>query len=235
MIGQSKAKQSDVEQINLLLDKILSNGIELSEVEEETCLLAVLSQEDTASKKETKSGQLFRWAIFSLLGFGLVAIGATAFLGMSSTSCKNKIPEGRTYLGAIGTAQQTFWIENRAFGRSIPALAVGISEETESYKYDIQSFELVAYHYGVPKNDNLINFVGAVFVMPETDQTSQGLTQKANQTSSTKTSYKTSSKKELTTVTILCQSSKLGVKQKLANPFLKNGTPTCAEGTVAFN
>ena len=48
MIGQSKAKQSDVEQINLLLDKILSNAIELSEVDEETSLLADLSQEDTA-------------------------------------------------------------------------------------------------------------------------------------------------------------------------------------------
>ncbi|MFZ4728269.1 MAG: type IV pilin-like G/H family protein [Pseudanabaena sp.] len=234
MIGQSKAKQSDVEQINLLLDKILSNAIELSEVDEETSLLADLSQEDTAPQKEKKSGQLFRWAIFSLLGFGLVAIGATAFLGVSS-SCKNKSPEGRTYLGAIGKTQQAFWLENRAFGRSIPALAIGISEETESYKYDIQSFEHVAYHYGVPKNDNLVSYVGAVFVIPETDQTSQGLTQQTNQTSSTKTISKTISKKDLTTVTILCASSKIGVKQKLANPFLQNGTPTCAEGTVAFN
>jgi hypothetical protein len=126
MIGQSKAKQSDVEQINLLLDKILSNAIELSEVDEEISLLAHLPQEDTAPQKQKKSGQLFRWSIFSLLGFGLI---------------------------------------------------------------------------------------------------------QANQTSSSKTS----SKKELTTVTILCESPKTGVKQKLANPFLQNGTTTFAEGTVAPN
>jgi len=83
MIGQSKAKQSDVEQINLLLDKILSNAIELSEVDEETSLLADLFQEDTAPQKQKKSRQLFRWSIYGLLGFGLIAIGAIAFLGSS--------------------------------------------------------------------------------------------------------------------------------------------------------
>ncbi len=59
MIGQSKAKQSDVEQINLLLDKILSNAIELSEVDEETSLLADLSQEDTAPQKQKNLDSYF--------------------------------------------------------------------------------------------------------------------------------------------------------------------------------
>ena len=82
MIGQSKAKQSDVEQINLLLDKILSNAIELSEVYEETSLLADLSQEDTAPQKQKKSRQLFRWSIYGLLGFGLIAIGSYSISGI---------------------------------------------------------------------------------------------------------------------------------------------------------
>jgi hypothetical protein len=55
--------------------------------------------------------------------------------------------------------------------------------------------------------------------------------QKENLTSDTTLS----DKKELTTVTILCESPKTGVKMKLPNPFLQNGTPTCAEGTLSLN
>ena len=232
MIGQSKAKQSDVEQINLLLDKILSNAIELSEVDEETSLLADLSQEDTAPQKQKKPRQLFRWSIYGLLGIGLIAIGSIALLG-SSFSCgtKARSSEARTYVGSMGRAQQAFWLENGALGRSIPALEIGIKEETANYKYDLQSFELVAYHYGVPKNDDLKSFVSAVFVVPDRDKKLQGSNQQINPTSGSTPN----TKKELTTVTILCESSEIGVKQKLANPFLQNGTPTCAEGTVAFN
>jgi hypothetical protein len=128
----------------------------------------------------------------------------------------------------MGSAQQAFWLENGAFGRSLSALAIGIEEETDKYKYDLQSFGLVAYHYGVPKNDNLKNFVGAVFVVPEKAQTSQNV----NQQASPKSSTKPITKKELTTVTILCESPSLGVKTKLPKPSLENGIPKCAEGTV---
>jgi type IV pilus assembly protein PilA len=54
--------------------------------------------------------------------------------------------------------------------------------------------------------------------------------QKESPTSDTKPS----GKKELTTVAILCESPKTGVKQKLPDPFLQNDTPTCAEGTVSL-
>jgi hypothetical protein len=128
----------------------------------------------------------------------------------------------------MGSAQQAFWLENGAFGRSLSALEIGIEEETDNYKYDLQSFGLVAYHYGVPKNDNLKNFVGAVFVVPEKAQTSQNV----NQQASPKSSTKPITKKELTTVTILCESPSLGVKTKLPKPSLENGIPKCAEGTV---
>ena len=84
---------------------------------------------------------------------------------------------------------------------------------------------------GVPKNDDLKSFVSAVFVVPDRDKKLQGSNQQINPTSGSTPN----TKKELTTVTILCESSEIGVKQKLANPFLQNGTPTCAEGTVAFN
>ena len=227
MIRKVETRRSETSQPNDLQMEILSVSENIGEMEAETNFLADLPEEEATPPKQEGNRRLLRWAIYSLLGFGLTAIAAPAFLGVSS-SCKNKSPEARTYVRAMGRAQQAFWLENGAFGRSLSALAIGIEEETDSYKYDLQSFGLVAYHYGVPKNDNLKNFVGAVFVVPEKAQTSQNV----NQQASPKSSTKPITKKELTTVTILCESPSLGVKTKLPKPSLENGIPKCAEGTV---
>ena len=228
MIGQAETKQSEVEQTDLLLDQVPSTPQKFGEVDDETSLLTDLPQEEAQPPKQKKSRRLLRWTIYSLLGFGLIAIVAPAFLGSFSCGTKARSSEARSYVGSMGRAQQALWLENGALGQSIPALAIGIKEETDNYKYDLQSFELVSYHYGVSKNDNLKSFVGAVFVVPEKAQTSQSV----NQQASPKSATKPSTEAELTTVTILCESPNLGVKTKLPKPFLENGIPKCAEGTV---
>jgi type IV pilus assembly protein PilA len=192
--------------------------------------LAVDLPQDTDAPPKPKKPR--RWGlrllIYGSLGFGLIALALPSFSG-----CANKVrsSEGRMYVGSMNRAQQALWSEKQTFGRSIAALELGIKEETDNFKFEVQSFELVTYQYGVPKNDEVKSFVGAVFVAPEKSQIYQGLNQKENSTSDTKPS----AKRELTTVAILCESPKTGVKMKLPNPFLQNGTPTCAEGTVAFN
>jgi type IV pilus assembly protein PilA len=231
MIGQAETKKPEVEQVDLVLDKMPSTPNSFGEMETETNLLADLPQEEALPSKQKKPRRLLRWSIYSLLGFGIIAIVAPAFLGSFGCGTKARSAEARSYVGSMGRAQQALWIENGALGRSIPALAIGIKEETDNYKYDLQGFELVAYHYGVPKNDNLKSFVGAVFVVPEKAQTSQGVNQQANPKSATKPS----TKKDLTTITILCESPNLGIKTKLPKPFLENGIPNCAEGTVLIN
>ncbi|WP_434684615.1 type IV pilin-like G/H family protein [Pseudanabaena minima] len=229
MIGQVATRQSETLQEPLqtgdLQEEVSSFLENISEIDTEANLLADLPQKEDISTKSKKYRRLLRWSIYGLLGFGIIAIVAPAFLGSFSCGTKARSAEARSYVGSMGKAQQAFWLENGALGRSIPALAIGIKEETDNYKYDLQSFELVAYHYGVPKNDNLKSFVGAVFVVPETNKTSQGLNHPTS-------SPKPSTKKELTTTTILCESPKLGVKTKLPKPFLENGIPKCAEGTV---
>ncbi|GBO52537.1 type IV pilin PilA [Pseudanabaena sp. lw0831] len=203
--------------------------VELNQPELDHDLVADLPQ-DTATPPKPKKARrwIMRLIIYGSLGFGLIALALPSFSGCGN---KARSSEGRTYVGSMNRAQQAFWSEKQTFGRSIPALELGIKEETDNFKFQVQSFDLVTYQYGVPKNDNVKSFVGAVFVVPEKSQTSQGSNQKVNQTSESQPS----AKKELTTVTILCESPKTGVKQKLPNPFLQNGTPTCAEGTVALN
>jgi type IV pilus assembly protein PilA len=228
MIGQVETRQSETLQTDALQEKISSFSENIGELDTENNLLADLPQEESKSPNQKKYRRLLRWSIYSLLGLGLIAIVAPAFLGSFSCGTKARSSEAKAYVGGMGKAQQAFWLENGVLGQSIPALAIGIKEETDNYKYDLQSFELVAYHYGVPKNDNLKSFVGAVFVVPEKAQTSQGV----NQQASPKSATKPSTEAELTTVTILCESPNLGVKTKLPKPFLENGIPKCAEGTV---
>ncbi|PZV14312.1 MAG: hypothetical protein DCF20_13005 [Pseudanabaena sp.] len=203
--------------------------VEPIQPELESDLAADLPQDTDALPKPKKARRWrLRLLIYGSLGFGLIALALPSFSGCGN---KARSSEGRTHVGSMNRGQQAFWDEKQAFGRSIPALELGIKEETDNFKFEMQSFDLVTYQYGVPKNDKVKSFVGAVFVVPEKSQTYQGSNQKANQTSESQPS----AKKELTTVTILCESPKTDVKQKLPNPFLQNGTPTCAEGTVALN
>lgn len=232
MIGQAEPKQSEAYQSEDFRGNVASAPENVNDLVAEPNLISDLSKEDTAQQKKKRHRQMLRWSIYSLLGFGVTALVAMMFTGTQYTcGTKARSSEARLYVGTIGRGQQAFWLENGAFGRSIPSLGLGISEETDNYKYGLQSFEFASYQYGVPKNDNVKSFVGAVFVVPEKSQTSQGSYLKANQMSESNPS----AKKELTTIAILCESPKTGVKQKLPNPFLQNGTPTCAEGTVAFN
>ncbi len=195
----------------------------------ESDLAADLPQDTDAPPKPKKARRWrLRLLIYGSLGFGLIALALPSFSGCGN---KAKSSEGRTYVGSMNRGQQAFWDEKQTFGRSIPVLELGIKEETVNFKFEVQSFELVTYQYGVPKNDNVKSFVGAVFVVPEKPQTYQGSNQKENPTSD----IKPSAKQELTTVAILCESPKTGVKMKLPNPSLQNGTPTCAEGTVSLN
>ena len=183
---------------------------------------------DTPPKPKKPIRWVLRLIIYGSLGFGLIALVLPSFMGCGN---KARSSEGRVYVGSMNRAQQAFWAEKQTFGRSITALDLEIKEETYNFKFEVQSSALATYQHGVPKNDAVKSFVGAVFVVPKKSQTYQGSNQKANPTSESKPS----AKKELTTVTILCESAKTGVRMKLPNPFLQDGTPTCAEGTVSLN
>ena len=203
--------------------------VELNQPEIDPDLVADLPQDAVTLPKPKKPTRwILRLIIYGSLGFGLIALVLPSFMGCGN---KAKSSEGKTYVGTMNRGQQAFWAEKQTFGRSIPVLDLGIKEETVNFKFEVQSFDLVSYQYGVPKTDEAKSFVGAVFVVPEKFQTYQGSNQKENPTSATTPS----TKQELTTVGILCESPKIGVTQKLPNPFLQNGIPTCAEGTVSLN
>jgi hypothetical protein len=230
MIRQSESKQAESLQLEDR-DTIQSPHVDFIEVDPEIMPSAELIQEDVAIQKRQKPKRsLLLWSIYSLLGFGLLAISAPIFLSQiyGCGVIKVRSFEGRTYVGNMNKIQQSLWLDNGAFGKSISDLSeIGIKEVTDSYKYEIQSFQLVSYQYAISQNDKAKSFVGAVFVLPENPQVFQGLNQ---QVEYPKDSTK-AVKKDLITFAILCESPE-GVKIKLSKPFLDNGKPTCPEGTI---
>ena len=181
-------------------------------------------------KPPKKKPSFWRSVLYASIAISSV-VGVTAlflpfFVGCGISPTRSRNTEAKVYVGTMNRSQQSIWVENQTFGKSISALNADIKEETINHKYELESSDLATYQYAVSKNDRAKSFVGAVFVMPENSQAFQGLDQqvKPPQVSNQ------AGKKELTTFAILCESPE-GIKTKLSKPFLNNGKPTCSEGT----
>lgn len=157
--------------------------------------------------------------------FVIVIIGilsAIAFPSFITSSCACKPgSEAKVYLGSINRAQQAYFLESGKFSPTINQLEIGIQEDTERYKYSTKITKNSAFNYGIAKlkyldknnffdEKPLYSFVAAVFIVQDP---------KIN---------------EKKTITIICQNDVPGTI-KPNNPTLKNGIPTCVEGTTDIN
>lgn len=220
MIQPAKTKQSKF--LPHVDDDERENQLVL-ETEQEA--IADLFQEEAAISKPKKSKHaLLRWSVYGLLAVGITGLALPSFY--QQTGCLSRSAEGISYVSRMNTSQQTLWLKKGDFGQSIYAFyALGdvMPEETNNYKYEVKSFQFVSYQYAISKNDKGGSVVGAVFVLPEDYQGIQ------------RTDQHQTGKIHLTTVAIICESFQSEVKTKLPKPFIKNGKPTCAEGTDLTN
>ncbi len=155
-------------------------------------------------KKFMKLGILIRLSIVFFVGLGGIMLASPSFLDCSS---KARQSEGRNNIGAIGRGQQAFYLENNKFANSIPELAIGISPETNNYKYFVQADRQFVVSYAQGKTPNTKSYLGVAFV---------GIV--------------TNSDKAPTTQSITCEVDK---PQPLASimPTYKNGRISCPQGT----
>ena len=82
--------------------------------------------------------------------------------------------EGRVYVGSMSRAQQAYYLENQEFTTDFQSLGLGISEETDHYRYGIlepdangdrsTSLEYRLVQYGLSKSESLHSFLSVVFV-----------------------------------------------------------------------
>ncbi|MBD2692024.1 type IV pilin-like G/H family protein [Anabaena catenula] len=154
-----------------------------------------------------------------IIGILTVWAGSSSFLNEPARAGSS---EAKQYTGSMNRGQQTYFLENGRFSKTISKLDLGIPEQTTKYNYSTIATSKAAFNYGIARRkydsrDNsgfnfhskpLITFVGAAFVVP----------------------VKENNKIKLTTIAVLCE-SKFFTATRPANPILKNGVPVCPEGT----
>ena len=118
--------------------------------------------------------------------------------------------EAKLYVSSMNKGQQAKYAENGAFSNSITALGLGIKTQTPNYNYSAIATKNTAFSYGVSRSNNLRSYVGAVFLVPDSQ----------------------AAKNKKTTVSILCETTSPG-KTQPPNPIFQNGDFACSHGTVA--
>jgi hypothetical protein len=116
--------------------------------------------------------------------------------------------EGITYVGSMNRAQQAFFLENGKFASNLVELALGISSETELYKYQVLLLDSKkgVQNIGLAKKEGLKSYTGLTY---------------------------TKFNPEETTLALLCESIK--PTRSFPPKFNLTNFPTCPEGYVDLN
>ncbi|PZO40559.1 MAG: hypothetical protein DCF19_11720 [Pseudanabaena frigida] len=119
--------------------------------------------------------------------------------------------EAKSYVGAINRAQQAFFLEKEYFTSKLYDLGIGISSETENYKYQIVVIDSKkgVQNIAIPKKDNLKAYTGFVNIRPVVGT------------------------QEMTSVAMLCESLK--PTRDLPSKFKLSDKPTCPEGYIVLS
>jgi type IV pilus assembly protein PilA len=177
-----------------------------------------MRQEDSKSNSILAKGcGCLSLSLFSLIFFGIIiAMTLPSFL---SNSNKAKQSEAKQYVSSINKGQQAYFAENSAFGTSIADLGLGIKTETTNYKYSLRVTNQAAFNYAVSKQRALKNYVGAVFLVPAKEVSSNA------------------DRDKMMTISILCEAEdnrliKFKPADKPAEPIYQNGEVICGKGTT---
>ena len=166
---------------------------------------AQFSEKNIIRNKENDGGfTLVELIIILMIIIILAAIALPSFL-----TCGNKAKqsEAKQYVGSMNRAQQANFVEKGALSNSLNDLGLGIKTQTINYNYSISATKNAAFSYAVSRRNNILSYVGAVFLLPVSP---------ANN--------------DKTTVAILCQANSPENTQP-PNPILENGVLVCAAGS----
>ena len=98
------------------------------------------------NRKDNQGFTLIELLVVIIIIGILSAIALPSFLNQAS---KAKQSEAKNYIGAVQRAQQSYRIENKAFGTSVDALQIGIPTQTDNYTYGF-----------VPGGNDVTRFIG---------------------------------------------------------------------------
>ncbi|MDY6802574.1 MAG: type IV pilin-like G/H family protein [Cyanobacteriota bacterium] len=96
---------------------------------------------------------------------GRLICGLNSSPPIANLSVEARQLEAKRYISSMNKGQQAYYIENSSFTDKIEELGLGIRNETESYRYQIKTFDdRWVVTTATPKFNDLKSYTGAVFV-----------------------------------------------------------------------
>lgn len=138
------------------------------------------------NKKQEEQGFTLIELLVVIIIIGILsAIALPSFLNQAN---KAKQSEGKTYVGSMNRAQQTYYLENGKFATNVDNLGIGIKTKTQNYEYTIKDKSGIAgvANNGISQTEALKSYAGVV-ILSKQDSASEG-----------------------TTLAILCESNSIG-------------------------
>ncbi len=119
-------------------------------------------------------------AFTAIFAFTVGAIAAALTLPrFAAEANRAKESEAKVYIGALGRAQQAYFLEKNQFSPELDALGIGISLENKNYSYQIAHLQnqtdprtmgmqrpLIVQHVAQPKKGDLKSYISIVWTTP---------------------------------------------------------------------
>jgi len=105
---------------------------------------------------------------------GLILLGFAGFIflpTMMSSEGKIRQSEAKHTIGATLRGQQAYYLEEVTFAASLNELGLGIAEETENYRYEIEAETDRAIALAIPRRKGLKSYAGVVFAVKDGENT----------------------------------------------------------------
>lgn len=197
--------------------------------------LAALTEGDRAAQFSRGSGVRYDLlAMLSIVGvfFGSLALAPLVVPNFLAKGQKAKQSEAKIHVNTMNRAQQTHFLENRAFATSMQDLQLGQLDQTANYSYFTRKIGDTALNYGIARKDGLKSYVGGVFVVPATvpNQANSSASTPASRSALPVVSPAPEATDAPVTVTILCE-SRMPTRALVPEPIYKKGFLKCPPGT----
>ena len=123
-------------------------------------------------RKRKLDRQAFLALIVAPLAVVVIAVLSIPYYAVTSPGQANKAreSEAKTYIGSINRGQQAFRIENSSFAETIDEIGLGISSESDHYKYEITiSDDDMTAATATAKTGGIRSVTGAVFIVNDAE------------------------------------------------------------------
>ena len=125
--------------------------------------LQAASRRREGTVQKARYGHIGGLALLQSAAVLVFAIAVPSFMVYrEAEGCKSC--QGKSGLGIINRAQQSYFLKHQKFADSVQALAIGIKNQTENYEYSTRVTPLAVLNYATSRNKEVTSYVGGVFL-----------------------------------------------------------------------